>query len=95
MIEKFADQLKGAKAGDTRDLAVRFADAAAANLGGLDGIGAFSIKDVKTRRFPELTPEFLQEAFGLPAADVFEEQISLRWSENWCITSVDRPGCRC
>lgn len=75
VIERFAEQLEGAKAGDTRVLDVKMSHAAAdPALRGKTVQTAFEIKDVKQMRLPELTHEFLH-TFGVHSAEQLREKI--------------------
>jgi len=60
MARKFAEQLKGAKAGETRAVDIDLSSQAAGGLAGKRVVGYFEIKDVKTVRLPELNEEFFQ-----------------------------------
>jgi trigger factor len=75
IAEHFADQVQGANAGETRVVDVTMSQSVAdASLRGQSVKTTFEIKDVKTLRLPELTPEFL-ENFGVQTADAFRELI--------------------
>ena len=68
MAPRFAEQVKGANAGDTRVVDIELSTAAAdADLRGKTVKATFEIKDVKTLRLPELTHEFLH-TFGVHSA---------------------------
>jgi trigger factor len=75
LARKFAEQIKGAKTGDKRDVDVELASQAAGGLGGKTVKATFNVKDVKTLRLPELTPEFMDAEFGLPSAEQLDELI--------------------
>src|SRR5262249_28499070 len=65
VAEHVADQLKGARAGDQRDIDITMSDAVAdVSLKGRKVRATLDIKDVKTLRLPELTHEFLH-TFGV------------------------------
>ncbi len=72
---RFAEQVQGANAGDTRTVDVEVSTAAAdADLRGKTVQATFEIKDVKTLRLPELTHEFLH-TFGVHSADELHELV--------------------
>ena len=64
IAHKFGEQVKGAKAGDTRTVDVQLSQAAAAGLGGKLLHATLVVKDVKTIRLPELTPEYCHTHFA-------------------------------
>jgi trigger factor len=72
---RFAEQVKGANAGDKRAVDIEVSTAAAdPNLRGKTVQATFDIKDVKTLRLPELTHEFLH-TFSVHSADELHELI--------------------
>ncbi len=82
IIRHFADQVKGAKAGDTRTLDVELSSAAAGGLAGQTVKATLEVKDVKTIRLPELTSQFMEEAFGLANAEQLDEMIKAALERN-------------
>ena len=65
VAEKFGEQLKGAKAGDSRVVKITLSDTVAQpQLRGQKVQATFQILDVKTMRLPELTHEYLHR-FGV------------------------------
>jgi trigger factor len=75
LARKFSDQIKGAKAGDQRDVDVELSSQAAGGLGGKTVKATFHVKEIKTLRMPELTPEFLESEFGLTTPEQLDEVI--------------------
>jgi trigger factor len=75
IIKKFSDQVAGMKAGESRILDVELSSQAAGNLAGQTVKATFEVKDVKTTRLPELTPEYCTQTFGLANADQLDEMI--------------------
>jgi len=72
---RFAEQVKGANAGESRVVDIQLSTAAAAaDLRGKTVQATFDIKDVKTLRLPELTHEFLH-TFGVHSADELHELV--------------------
>jgi trigger factor len=62
LASKFAEQVGGAKAGDTRTVDLELSSQAAnPDMRGKNVQMILNIKDVKTIRIPELTPEFLSQ----------------------------------
>lgn len=92
MIKKFDEKMKGAKAGDVRTLDVELASNAAGNMGGQTVQATFTIKDVKTIRMPELTDEYVKEAFGLANAGQLDEMIKTALERN--LESEQRKSAR-
>jgi trigger factor len=73
--ERFAEQVQGASAGDTRVVDVVMADVVAnPELRGRHVQATFQVKDVKQVRPPELTHEFLHH-FNVHSAEQFRELI--------------------
>jgi trigger factor len=69
----FAEQVKGANAGDVRTVDIELSDAVAnESLRGKTVQATLEIKDVKTLRLPELTNEFLHN-FGVHSPEQFHE----------------------
>jgi trigger factor len=75
LAPRFGEQIRGARAGDTRVVDVNLSTNAAGGLGGKHVLASFDIKDVKTLRLPDLTPEFLREQFGLHSQEELDEAI--------------------
>jgi len=74
---RFAEQVKGANAGDTRQVDVTLSQAAAdATVRGETVKATFEIKDVKTLRLPELTPQYLAK-FGVASPETLHELINV------------------
>jgi len=70
---RFAEQVAGANAGDTRTVDLNLSSQAAdPNLSGKPVLMDLAIKDVKTIRLPELTHEFLHQ-FGVHSPEQFRE----------------------
>jgi trigger factor len=77
MAERFAEQVKGANAGDTREVDITLSSAVAdPSLRSKMVKATFHIKDVKTQRLPELTHEFLHN-FGVHSPEQFRELIKV------------------
>ncbi|OWK36984.1 trigger factor [Fimbriiglobus ruber] len=78
VAEDFAGHMVGAKPGDTRTVDITLSqDLANASLRGTKVQAAFTIKDVKVVRTPELTPELLAD-FGVRGVEQFHELIRAR-----------------
>jgi trigger factor len=75
VAERFGEQTRGAKAGETRVVDIVMSDAVAMpELRGKTVQATLEIKDVKSMRLPELTHEFLH-TFGVHSAEQLREQI--------------------
>jgi trigger factor len=73
IAERFGDDLKGAKVGQTRKVTIKLSSSVAdESLRGQAVQAAFTIKDVKSVKMPELTHEFLHQ-FGVHTEEQFEE----------------------
>jgi trigger factor len=78
VAEGFADKMAGAKPGDTRTVDIVLSQQMTnESLRGVTVQGEFTIKDVKTVRLPELTPELLEE-FGVRSEEQFQELVRSR-----------------
>lgn len=74
---KFADQVKGANAGDKRVVDISLSSAVAdASLRGKTVQATFDVKDVKTLRLPEMTHEFLHN-FGVHTPEQLRELLGV------------------
>ncbi|MFQ3593010.1 MAG: trigger factor, partial [Gemmataceae bacterium] len=85
MARKFAEQIKGAKAGETRAVDIDLSSQAARGLAGKRVVGHFEIKDVKTVRLPELDEEFFRTQatnLGVSNLDQLEELIRVLLQRN-------------
>lgn len=73
VAENFAEEVKGAKAGDTRDVQITLSSAVAdPSLRGETVTAVLTIKDIKTVILPELTHEFLHR-FGVHTLEQLRE----------------------
>lgn len=78
VANKFGQDVAGAKAGDTRKTEIQLTEAVAnEQLKGKTVEATLEIKDVKSLRLPELTEDFLQEAFGVRTDEQFRERVRL------------------
>lgn len=82
IIRRFHEQVKGMKAGDTRDVDVELSTNAAGGLGGQVVKATIEVKDVKTIRLPELTPDYVRENFGYQSAEQLDEMIKAALERN-------------
>jgi trigger factor len=75
IAEKFAEQTRGAKAGDKREVDITMSDAVAVpELRGRTVKATVEIKDVKKMRLPDLTHEFLH-TFSCHSAEQLHEKV--------------------
>ena len=82
IARKFGEQIKGAKAGDTRTIDVQMSQAAAGGVAGKLLHATMVVKDVKTIRLPELTPEYCETTFGVRSAEAFDELLGAALERN-------------
>lgn len=82
LIKQFSTQIQGVKVGETRTLNVELSSTAAGNLAGQTVQATFEIKDIKTIRLPDLTPDYCQETFGLDNVDQLDEMIKSALERN-------------
>lgn len=78
VAEDFGKVMTGAKAGDSRTVTITLANELTnETLRGKSVQAVFDVKDVKTVRLPELTPDVLQE-FGVRTPESFNELVRTR-----------------
>jgi trigger factor len=80
LIPGFEEQLSGVSAGDTRTVNVTFPEEYG-DHSGEDASFAVTVKEVKTKRLPELDDEFAENAAGFDTLDELREDISSRLRE--------------
>ncbi|MFM7148548.1 MAG: trigger factor [Gemmataceae bacterium] len=83
LIRDFSKQMEGVKIGDARTMDVQLATNAANNMGGKVVKATLEVKDLKTIRLPELTPQFMEEQFGMPSAEALDELIRTALKRNF------------
>jgi trigger factor len=82
LIPGFEEQLIGAAAGDERTVEVTFPeDYQAEELAGRQAQFDVTVKEVKTKRLPELDDEFASEAGGFDTLDELREDVAGRLKE--------------
>lgn len=75
---KFGEQVAGASPGDKRTVDLTLSSVAAdQNLRGKDVKMDLDVKDIKTVRLPDLTPDFLDENFGIRTAEQLDELVNV------------------
>jgi trigger factor len=78
VAENFAKQMSGAKPGDTRTVDITLSqDLPNESLRGTNVKADFTVKDIKTVKLPELTPELLAN-FGVRTPEQFNELVRTR-----------------
>ncbi|MBN9121933.1 MAG: trigger factor [Planctomycetes bacterium] len=76
IAEDFGAKMKGAQPGDVRTVDITLSqETAAEQLRGQKVQATFTVKDVKTTRPPELTQQFLEEAFMVGTPESFTELV--------------------
>jgi trigger factor len=82
LIPGFEDQLRGATAGEQREVKVTFPDDyQAEELAGKDAVFAVDVKEIKEKRLPELDDDFAVEAGGYDSLDELRAEIEERIKE--------------
>jgi trigger factor len=82
LIEGFEEQLRGAGAGESREVAVKFpGDYQAEELAGKDAVFAVEVKEVREKILPELDDEFAAEASEFDTLDELRADIGERVSQ--------------
>jgi trigger factor len=82
LIPGFEDQLRGATAGEQREVKVTFPDDyQAEELAGKDAVFAVDVKEVKEKRLPELDDDFAVEAGGYDSLDELRAEVEERLKE--------------
>jgi trigger factor len=77
VAEKFGEQIQGANPGDTREVDITLSDKVSdESLRGKTVKSAFTVKEVKAVRLPDLTHEFLHN-FGVHNKEQFEELVRM------------------
>ena len=82
LVEGFEEQLRGASAGDEREVRVTFpGDYREETLAGRDAVFAVTVKEVKEKRLPELNDDFAVEAGGYDTLDELRGEVESRLRE--------------
>jgi trigger factor len=82
LIEGFEEQLRGASAGDSREVTVTFPDEyAAEHLAGREAVFAVDVKEIKEKRLPELDDDFAVESGGYDSLEELRAEIEERIAE--------------
>ena len=81
LIPGFEEQLVGASAGEEREVALTFPDEYPGELGGKDATFEVTVREVKTKRLPELDDDFASEAGGFDTLSELREDIATRLRE--------------
>jgi trigger factor len=82
LVEGFENQVKGAKAGDEREVRVTFPeDYRAEHLAGKEAVFATTIKEVKEKKLPDLDDDFATEAAGFDTLDELRADIESKLRE--------------
>jgi len=81
LIPGFEDQLIGACAGDTREVAVTFPEGYPNDLGEQDATFQVTVSEVKAKLLPELDDEFASESGGFDSLQELREDIAGRLRE--------------
>lgn len=77
VAEDFGEKMAGAKPGDVRTVDITLSQELGAEaLRGRTVQATFTVLDVKTTRPPELTPELLEDRFGVSTPESFDELVT-------------------
>lgn len=81
-IPGFEEQLLGAKAGDERDVTVKFPEEYhAENLAGKEAVFKVKVNDVKRKELPELTDEFVKSISAFNTVDELKADVKNKLEE--------------
>lgn len=76
LIPGFEEQLRGAKAGDAREVSLTFPeDYQAEELAGKDAVFAVDVKEIKEKKLPELDDDFAVEAGGYDSVEELRKDV--------------------
>jgi trigger factor len=81
LLPGFDEQLTGASAGDQRAVEVTFPDDHPEHLRGRTATFEVTVKEVRSKRLPELDDDFASEAAGFDTLDELREDIAARLKE--------------
>jgi trigger factor len=78
-IPGFEDQVVGMNIGETKDINVKFPDNyGAEDLKGKDAVFTVTLHEIKEKKTPELTDEFVKDAVGFDTVDAYKEDVKAR-----------------
>ena len=78
-IPGFEDQVVGMNVGDTKDINVKFPDDyGAEDLKGKDAVFTVTLHEIKEKKTPELTDEFVKEKEGFDTVDAYKASVKER-----------------
>lgn len=78
-IPGFEDQVVGMNIGDTKDINVKFPDDyGAEDLKGKDAVFTVTLHEIKEKKTPELTDEFVKEKEGFDTVDAYKASVKER-----------------
>ncbi|HAX40727.1 MAG TPA: trigger factor [Clostridiales bacterium] len=80
-IPGFEEQLVGLKAGEEKDISVRFPDEYSAPLAGKDAVFAIKIKAVQVKELPELDDEFAKDISDFDTLDALKADKKAKMEE--------------
>lgn len=74
-IPGFEEQVVGMRAGESRDISVRFPDDyQAEELKGKDSVFAVTVKKIRRKELPELTDDFIRDAAGADSVEAYRAE---------------------
>ncbi len=78
-IPGFEDQIIGMKAGEEKDVKVKFPDDYhAENLKGKDAVFAVKLHEIKKKELPEINDEFIKDAVGAESVEAYRKEVRER-----------------
>ena len=82
-IPGFEEQVEGMSVGETKDINVKFPDDyGAAELKGKDAVFTVTLHEIKEKKLPELTDEFVKEKTGSETVEAYKASVRERLTKN-------------
>ncbi|MDY2880542.1 MAG: trigger factor [Candidatus Borkfalkiaceae bacterium] len=82
-IPGFEEQVEGMSVGETKDINVKFPDDyGAAELKGKDAVFTVTLHEIREKKLPELTDEFVKEKTGSETVEAYKASVRERLTKN-------------
>ena len=82
LLPGFEDGLSGARAGETRSVEVDFPEEYPGGLGGAHAVFEVTVKEIKSKKLPELDDEFASQSGGFDSLQELREDVSARLKQH-------------